>query len=155
MKIIHPDESRTEITEETGITDRNLMFPVSSLINNEISLPHPPGDDFFKLTVLIPPPTIKYPIKSGNSTTIKVKANPALKELGISEVSGIVKVTGKIFFENLKVQDSCWVLEAIGFSKTGNYNAKYYFNEKYGFVYFHYFFDDYNLEIMPYSLLKK
>lgn len=63
------------------------------------------------------------------------------------EISGVTTITGKTFYNNPVVNDSCWVIETNSNTPFGVYKAKHYYHQKYGFVYFHYDFIQYKVEM--------
>ncbi len=63
------------------------------------------------------------------------------------KMEGSSKETGRTYYDNPIVKDTCWVIDVRGKSEIGNFKARYYFHEKLGFVYFYYDFVSYQVEI--------
>jgi hypothetical protein len=136
------------ITQTTGIMDIKVCFPLSLLFSSKIDF-SPPEWEYLKYSWIIPI-KIKFPITVGQ--TIKLNKTfgskrPPSDEFRQLKVNGFVKVIGRKFYSNPLVNDTCWVLEASSKSKIGEFNAKYYFNEKFGFVYMFYDFKKYQVEM--------
>ncbi|OGU40856.1 MAG: hypothetical protein A2X61_15905 [Ignavibacteria bacterium GWB2_35_12] len=144
---VKDSNSFTDIIERSDALETTELLFISE---KSISLPSS-GD--FKLTGLIPNPQIRFPISIGQTIKIKksLKEEWTLKEgrkkYNGNKVTGKIEVAGKIYYNNPIVKDSCWVLNAIGESSVGSFKAKYYFNEKSGFVYFYYDFNEYKIEM--------
>ncbi len=136
-----------------SLKSNSLIDTVYSVINvsvdknNYVEIPNP-TNKYLKLTEAIPSPQLKFPIELGHpintKTKVKITSNEELK--GIT-VTGKIEVKGKIYYDNPIVKDSCLVLDVVGNSKLGTFKAKYYFHEKYGFVYFYFDFVKYQVEI--------
>ncbi len=139
------------ITSTTGIIDRQCNPVMEWFFDSEIWM-HPPRSAYLRLTEMVPFPWIKFPIEKGKELDWNLIPKSGWEELEGVEVNGTLKVTGKIFYENPVVKDSCWVIEAVGKSDAGNFTGKYYFNEKLGFVYFYYDFVKYKVEIVPFEV---
>lgn len=135
-------------SEITGVIDRKGNIFSRLFIKPEIWL-HPPRSKYLRMTEMLPFPWIKFPIKIGNSINWKLTPKEGWKELKGKSVKGKITVVNKTFYDNPIINDSCWVLEGIGESDIGKFKCKYYFSETYGFVYFLYDFNDYQIEIIP------
>jgi hypothetical protein len=164
--IIKDPNTFTQITEETGVIDRRGSFFTKIFLKNEIWI-HPPRSSYLRLSEMVPFPQINFPIYKGQIinweiTPKKVKAknyDSSGKYIGDSvpeewkkligkTATGKIGVKGKIYYNNPIIKDSCWVLNAFGNSPIGTIKSKYYFSEKYGFVFFFYDFNDYKVEII-------
>ncbi|MDA3844528.1 MAG: hypothetical protein PF588_09200 [Candidatus Kapabacteria bacterium] len=129
---------------ESGIEDGTWL----SLTPRKINIPpYRSSDDYSTLTGMLPYPGVEYPISIGQKTNWELTPRACWEELEGKTVKGYIEVIDKIYYSNDIVQDSCWVLSAIGKSEVGEFSAKYYFSEKYGFIYFNYDFSDYTVEI--------
>ncbi len=137
----------TQITEETGVIDRQGNFLTRCFCNPEIWL-HPPRSKYLRVTELLPFPWIEFPIYIGQTNNWELTPKQGWKDFEGKTIKGNIKVLDKIFYNNPAIKDSCWVLEGFGDSAIGNFKCKYYFSEKYGFVYFFYDFIKYNIEII-------
>jgi len=135
--LIFLDSSSLSYKVDTSITSTTVD---ESNIDDYINLPSP-INKYLRLTKAIPSPKIKIPVREGYTatSTIKININEDNELKGLS-INGSITVIGKTNYKNKIVNDPCWVLEAKGESKLGTLKAKYYFNEKLGFVYFYYDF---------------
>lgn len=109
----------------------------------------PPTNSYLTYTRLLESPFVKLPIHIGYVSKYKVESTSINDERGADKIKseGAMTVSGKIFYDNPLVKDSCWVLQTMGESDLGMMGAKYYFHEKFGFVYFYYDFNKYQVEI--------
>lgn len=132
------------IVSETGVIDRreNLINKIFNM--SEIELP-PPSNEYLEYAELVPSPYIRFPIIIGESIIKEYTFKKGWEGLKNKKVNGKIKVTGKIFYNNPVINDSCWTLDAIGKSSIGTFKAKYYFHETKGFVYFYYDFNKYQV----------
>jgi hypothetical protein len=135
-------------TEVTGVIDRKENILTRLISTSEVWL-HPPRTGNLRVTELLPFPWIKFPIKIGQSNNWELTPKDGWKEMEGMKIKGKIQVVRKIFYDNTAVKDSCWVLDGIGESEHGKYNCSYYFSEKYGFVYFFYDFNEYQIELVP------
>lgn len=133
---------------ETGIIDNSGNFFRNLFLKPEVWI-HPlrSSTDYYYLTEMLPFPWIQYPISIGQIIEWELTPEAGWGDLKGRSVVGEIKVVDKIFYSNPVVNDSCWVIETIGISSIGNFSSKYYFNEKLGFVYFHYDLNDYTIDI--------
>ncbi len=134
------------ITGTTGIVDWNYPFPFNLLFPSQIWI-HPPRQLYLRMAQMVPFPKVMLPIEKGQVIPWELTPKKGWEELEGKTVTGHIVVTDKIFFDNPVVNDWCWVLETIGESEIGNFNSKYYFHEKYGFVYLYYDFNEYQVEM--------
>jgi hypothetical protein len=134
--------------ESTGVIDRQGNFISRLFITPEIWL-HPPRSNFLRMTEMLPFPWIKFPIYLGQRIDWELTPKEGWEELKGKTVKGNINVKAKIFYDNLVINDSCWVVEGLGESEIGKFNCKYYFSERYGFVYFFYDFNQYQIELIP------
>lgn len=134
--------SVTNIREITGVVDKKYAFPLNLFFTSQIWL-HPPRDVYLKMTELVPFPKIIFPIEKGQIIPWKLTPKSGWKDFEGITINGQIKVIDKIIFNN----HICWLLEAKGKSEIGTYFAKYYFNERYGFVYLFYDFNNFQVEL--------
>lgn len=128
----------------TGVIDRqNCLF-----LTSEIWI-HPPRTGNLRVTELLPFPWIKFPIRINQTNDWELTPKAGWEDFEGKKITGKIHVTRKILFENSAVKDSCWVLECIGKSEIGEFKSLYYFSEKYGFVYFFYDMNQYQIELIP------
>ncbi|MCK5742907.1 MAG: hypothetical protein KAH48_11865 [Chlorobi bacterium] len=140
-----PEGAIVTITTSTGIIDRkeNLFMKEQILFPALTS-----STEYFYLTRMIPPPKVYYPISKGQVIDWESTPHAGWGQLEGKTARGTIKTGDKIYYSNSAVSDSCWVLDAVGESEYGKFRAKYYFSETYGFIYFHYDFNDYQIEIV-------
>lgn len=138
----------TQTTEMTGVIDRQGNFFTRIFLSSEIWM-HPPRTGYLRVTELLPFPWIKFPIKIGQTNNWELTPKEGWEDFEGKKIIGKIHVTEKILFENPAIKDSCWVLEGIGKSEIGEFKCKYYFSEKYGFVYFFYDMNKYQIELIP------
>lgn len=169
-EIVNYDTSGNMISRSTttsAITENRIMGVGNFLSISKIKIPDPSIGNLGNL-VLAPAPQVNLPVKNGyvdrnyhhHSKIVKKKRyDSAGKELPAEseplddvKITGSIEVTGKTYFDNPVIQDTCWVVEAVGRSKIDTVNSAYYFNEKAGFVYFKYDFGDQTIEIVPISI---
>lgn len=105
----------------------------------------PPSDFYLRLAKLVGEPEVKLPVELGNKKKVETKI--ILGPLEAIEAIVGSEVSGKSYYYNPLVKDTCWVIDAFGNSEKGNFKARYYFHEKLGFVYFYYEFVSYQVEI--------
>lgn len=114
---------------------------------NEIRLANPTGQ-YFDKTILICPPYVKFPIEKGNKYThqwtVDGKKFNQKKDI---EVRSELEVIGKVDNNAELYNDKTWEINCVSKSEIGVYTSKYYFNEKYGFVYWEYVFEEYNIKV--------
>lgn len=132
----------------TGVIDRQGNFFTRIFLSSEIWL-HPPRSGNLRVTELLPFPWIKFPINIGQTNDWELTPKEGWEDFEGKKIIGKIHVTEKILFENPAVKDSCWVLEGIGKSEIGEFKCKYYFSEKFGFVYFFYDMNKYQIELIP------
>jgi hypothetical protein len=109
---------------ETGITNES----------NEISLAFP-SQSYLKITSLTMSPMISLPLNpkySKDFTIDYIKSDDGLQG---KSTKVDMKISGKTFYSNGSIKDSCWVIKTIARNPKGIVTSKYYFSEKYGFVY--------------------
>lgn len=147
-KTVDSNGNYTEEIETTGVIDRQGNFLTRLFIKPEIWL-HPPRGKYLRVTELLPFPWIKFPIKIGQSNDWELTPKEGWGDFKGKTIKGKIEVVKRIFNDNPIINDSCWVLEGIGESEIGKFKCKYYFNEKYGFIYFYYDLNNYQLEIIP------
>lgn len=137
-------------TTDTSITEYTDMYDVDK---SYVSLPSP-TIQYFRLTKGVPSPNIRFPIYKGYSMNVKTtfKKVKDQDQFENQTVTGKLEVVDKIYYDNPVVKDWCWVIDAVGNSSIGTFKAKYYFNEKYGYVYFNYDFNTYNIIMEPISI---
>lgn len=138
----------TQNTEITGVIDRKENFITRIFSVSEVWL-HPPRTGKLRVTELLPFPWIKFPIKIGQINEWKLTPKEGWKDMEGKKINGKISVVRKILFDNPAVKDSCWVLEGFGLSDFGKFKCSYYFSEKYGFIYFFYDFNQYQIELIP------
>lgn len=125
------------VVEENGIDNTN----------NEVYL-HPPHSGYWNYTELLPVPYIKFPItKDSNNINWKFPPRNNWKDLINKKVKGESRFMGKVYCDTPALADSCWEIDATSTCVLGSFNAKYYFHERYGFVYFFYDFGKYTVEM--------
>ena len=137
-----------------GQKDENekvLKIEIESFLNenNSVNLYFPTiGNlEFLKL---FPNPNVSYPLYEGKYFTYNRKETKELIKLIKNKevvINAEYKITDKIIYESNFLNDTCWVITTNTKTNQGNFNSKYYFNEKYGFVYLFYDFNDYNVEL--------
>jgi hypothetical protein len=149
-----PDSSGDLVSEieQTCVIDRQGNFLSNIFIRPEIRL-HPPRCNYLRFTELLPFPWIKYPIEIGQLLDWKLTLDESLEELCGKEVVGTLEVKSRIFYSNPNVGDTCWVIEGKSECKAGNFSSTYYFHEKYGFVYFSYDFNEYQIIMEPFKII--
>lgn len=135
-------------TEITGVIDRKGSYLTGLFLTSEIWL-HPPRSGNLRVTELLPFPWIKFPIKLGQSNDWELTPKKGWNEMEGKKISGKIQVVRKMFFDNPVIRDTCWVLEGFGESDFGKFKCTYYFSENYGFVYFLYDFNQYQIELIP------
>ena len=107
-----------------------------------------PTNQYLRLNEAFPSPQLRLPVEIGYTNNFKKIVKISINdELRGSTITGKIIVVGKIYYDNPIVHDSCWVLDAFGNSKLGTLKARYFFHEKYGFVYFYYDFIKYQVEM--------
>jgi hypothetical protein len=147
---------RKEAVLPFKLIELRLEGSVSEVIDQYIKL-KPPAE-FNDSLRLVPYPTVELPptpgwveedyqhtnekiTKHGSITpdgdTVYHKRKPEFWEE--MEVSGSIKNSGRKYYDNPVVRDSCWVINAAGTSEVGKFNSRYYFHEEKGFVRFEYF----------------
>ncbi len=146
-KFIMKDTIVTENIEETGVIDRARGGSLLNLIFGSEIWIHPPRSSYLRLAEMVPFPNVKLPPKLGQRIDWELTPKKGWGEFEGVKVNGKLVVSSKIFFDNPIVKDTCWVIDAFGKSKIGNFKAQYYFHEKLGFVYFFYDFAFYKVEI--------
>ncbi|OGU38410.1 MAG: hypothetical protein A2X61_11470 [Ignavibacteria bacterium GWB2_35_12] len=163
LKVIKPEHGGDKafkwllITFDSTLSKNIIDFAQTEITKNgdessNIEIPSP-SIRYFKFTALIPSPEVRLPLYIGYSKSSKV----TIKMSNVEEFKGVtytgkIKVTGKIYYNNPIIKDNCWVLNDIGESSLGTYKAKYYFHEKFGFVYLYYDFIKYQIEMELISL---
>ncbi len=138
--------SKTNIKEMTGIVDKNYSFPFNLFFPSQIWL-HPPRNVYLRMTELVPFPKIIFPIEKGQIIPWSLTPKSGWDEFEGITIIGQIKVIDRILFTNPIFSDLCWVLETYAESEIGTYKSKYYFHEKYGFVYLFYDFNDFQVEL--------
>ncbi|MEN6510896.1 MAG: hypothetical protein ABFD00_03585 [Chloroherpetonaceae bacterium] len=133
-------------------------FRIGDFDSSYVSLPSP-RIQYFKMTRALPSPIIELPVHKRYKMSVKVieKIINDQGEFDSLAFTGKIEVVDKVFYDNPSVKDWCWVVDAVGNwakdsvgnKSSGTYKAKYYFNEKYGFVYFYYDFNTYNIKMEP------
>lgn len=103
----------------------------------------------YQMTRLLPEPQVRFPIVLGHEMKVKdtIVVNRDSPEFEGLVITGTLKVSGKTFYKNPIVKDTCWIIDAFGNSEKGSFKAQYYFHKKFGFVYFYYDFVAYQVEI--------
>ena len=150
--IIHRnDGSKSVIMPRTGVIDRQGNFITRLFIQPEIWL-HPPRQDYLRKAELVPFPWIKLPVHIGQKMDWELTPGKGWEEFEGKEVTGVIEVVDKIYYDNPVIQDTCWVINTYGKSEIGEFTGEYYFSEKYGFVRYFYDFNEYKVEIMPYYI---
>ena len=141
------------VESTTGIVERHSsnIFSIFGLFEPKIWI-HPPRILYMRLTEMVPFPYVEPPIEIGDKYNWELTPKEGWEELKGKTVTGKITVDQKIFYENTAVKDSCFVLNARGKSEVGDFQAKYYFSSKKGFVYFFYDFNDYTVEIVPFEI---
>lgn len=135
----------------TGVIDRKEIILTRLFFPSEIWL-HPPRTGNLRVTELLPFPWIKFPIKIGQFNKWQLTPKEGWREFEGKKITGNLKVANKILYKNSIINDSCWVIDGFGESEIGKYKCKYYFSEKYGFVYFFYDMNHYQIEIEPFFM---
>lgn len=141
--------SKTTTRGTTGIIERHYPAIFSWIYSSQIWMHPPRHRPYVHLNEMVPFPWIEFPIFIGQKNDWKLTPKDGWKELEGKTVTGYIEVTDKIYFDNPVIKDSVWVLDAVGNSEVGRYTGKYYFHEKYGFIYFFYDFNQYQIEIEP------
>lgn len=162
----HPD-GKLLLRKSSETIFKEIRFTgIFSMFLDPVILIHPPSIVSDSLD-FVPRPNLEPPVRKGwanndysHKTARTIKSveykddNEIIKEIGKPgefedmEVTGSIRVTGKIYYDNPAVQDTCLILEAAGKSKAGEFTAKYYFHEDMGFVYFSYDFGNNGMEII-------
>lgn len=141
------------VTETTGIVEHNESNILSRLniVQSKIWL-HPPRPDnkFYNLkyTELIPFPYLEFPIESNKNIPWELTLKDGWKEWEGVNVTGNILIKHKFYYDNKSVMDSCWLIEAIGNSSIGTFDAVYYYNESKGYVYFKYIIKNETIELV-------
>jgi hypothetical protein len=141
--------SKTTLSGITGIIERYNPAIISWIYSSQIWIHPPRHRPYVHLTEMVPFPWIKFPISIGQRNDWKLTPKDGWQELEGKTVKGHIEVTNKIYYDNPVVKDSVWVLDAVGNSEVGRFTGKYYFHEKYGFIYFDYDFLKYQIKIEP------
>ena len=143
------------VESTTGIVERHSFnfFSIFGLFEPKIWI-HPPRMQYMRLTEMVPFPYVELPAEVGDEYDWELTPKEGWGELKGKTVTGKITVDKKIFCGNKAVQDSCYVLNAIGKSDIGDFKGKYYFSNKKGFVYFYYDFNDYTVEIFPFEIVQ-
>ncbi len=118
-----------------SIIGRN-SFSVTGITNesDEISFNFPsPG--YLKITSLTLSPTVSIPLTIGYAKDYKMNIVKSDDGLQGKTINVDMKVVGKTYYSNGSIKDSCWIVQTIGRSSNDIVTSKYYFSEKYGFVY--------------------
>lgn len=109
---------------ETGMTNES----------NEISLSIP-SLGYLKITALTMYPMVSIPLNPMYSKDFKINHIKSDDGLQGKSIKVDMKIAGKTYYSNGSIKDNCWVIKTIGKSPKGIVTSKYYFSEKYGFVY--------------------
>lgn len=109
---------------ETGITNES----------DEISLAFP-SLGYLKITSLTMSPMVSIPLNPWYSKDFKINYIKSDDGLQGKSTKVDMKITGKTYYSNGLIKDSCWVVKTVGRNAKGIVTSKYYFSEKYGFVY--------------------
>lgn len=144
--------TRKLIIEQTGIVERNYPAIFNWIYSSQVWIHPPRYKPYLHLTEMVPFPWIKYPIEIGQKNDWELTPKSGWEELEGKTVTGNLSVNDRIYYDNPVIKDSVWVIDAIGKSEVGIYKAKYYFHEKFGFIYFYYDFNDYQIEISPFDI---
>ncbi len=132
------NENIFKVEVETSLNDNNNVILYFPSIDNL---------DFLKL---FPEPSLSYPLFLGKFFTYKRNDTKEIKGLSKYEESIIearYKITDKILYESNFLNDTCWFIMNDTKTNQGNFTSKYYFHEKYGFVYLFYDFNDFQVEL--------
>jgi len=111
---------------------------------------HFPSIKNMKFLKLFPGPSLSYPLFLEKLFTFKLKEKTEIdRSLKYDEftIEAKSKVTDKILYKSNFVNDTCWVIKNDTKTNKIKFQSKYYFNEKYGFVYLYYNFSDYYVEL--------
>lgn len=133
--------------ETTGIIERYTQAIISWLFSSQIWMHPPRHRPYLHLTEMVPFPYINFPISIGQKNDWKLTPKDGWQELEGKTVKGHIEVINKIYYDNPVVKDTVWVLDAVGNSEIGCFLGRYYFHEKYGFIYFEYDFLEYQIKI--------
>nr|MDA3844068.1 hypothetical protein [Candidatus Kapabacteria bacterium] len=140
-----PKGAIAKITTKAPFIDRkgNLFM------KEQISFPAlTSSNDYFYLTRMIPPPNVYYPIIKGQVIDWESTPHAGWGEMEGKTARGTITTGDKIYYSNSAVSDSSWVLNLVGESEYGKFRGKYYFSETYGFIYFYYDFNEYQIEMV-------
>jgi len=132
--------SSTGVSVESKSTNSNLSF----------ELPQPLGE-YLNLTNLLPAPRVEFPLSIGDSIYMSHRIDYKHSTYNGKSVEGYIKVSGKEFYSNQIVNDTCWVISSNLFSTTDT-SATYYYNTRLGFVYFEYLLGTDTIEVSLDSL---
>jgi len=117
--------------------------------NNNVNL-YFPSIKNLEFLKLFPEPSLSYPLFLSKYFTYKRKDTKEIRGVSGNEeliIEAEYKITDKIFFECNFLNDTCWVIITDTKTNKGNFTSKYYFNERYGFVYLFYDFNDFHVEL--------
>jgi len=117
--------------------------------NNNVNL-YFPSIKNLEFLKLFPEPSLSYPLFLSKYFTYKRKDRKEIRGVSGNEeliIEAKYKITDKIFFESNFLNDTCWVIITDTKTNKGNFTSKYYFNERYGFVYLFYDFNDFQVEL--------
>lgn len=126
----------SEIRQDKGSSTGIEVETKTSNSTIVLELPHPLGE-YLNYTNLLPAPKVQFPIQVGDSIYMSHKVNYKHSPHNGREIDGYLKVIGKEYYPNVLIKDTCWVLKANRFGVTDT-SATFYYNPKFGFVYFHY-----------------
>lgn len=135
----------SEIRQDKGSSTGNELETKTSNSTQSLELPQPLGE-YLNYTNLLPSPKVQFPIQLGDSIYMTHKVKYKHSPFNGRKVEGYLKVIGKEFYANTLVNDTCWVISANKFN-TSDTSATYYYNKKYGFVYFRYQIGSNDIEI--------
>lgn len=109
---------------ETGITNKS----------DEISLGMP-SIGYLKITSLTMNPMVSIPLNLGYSKDFTINYIKSDDGLQGKSTKVDMKFGGKTYYSNGTIKDNCWVVKTVARNPKGIVTSKYYFSEKYGFVY--------------------
>lgn len=152
-KVVHEDEMGFEWILSYSDTNkiqtyRDTTYYTWKVNNNDIIKIPFSSIRYLKYSAATPHPEIRLPVYIGRRP-IKIERKTTfsdVEEMKGLKITGEIKVVDKIFYDNPIVNDSCWVLDAVGNSKFGTLKARYYFHKTMGFVYLYYDFNKYEVE---------
>ncbi len=132
---------KADFTSEKRFTNNSSVVKLPSLFGL-----------YLEQTELVPHPEVRFPVIIGDSYKSNYKTDSQDNSIDNIGVEGTLEVVGKITYLPKLLKDSSWVINAVGSSSEGKFSSTYYFNEKYGFVYFKYFFGKDTIEIKLHQL---